>query len=672
MNVRPSTTSSPRHALRWLLLAATVALLAGLALPSAAAAITIHWIDGPLHGWENPANWSPQQVPGPNDYVVIDGPNEVIHCLYSVTFQGIDIAVTAVSFDGDLTLTQGTSNIHDGINVGGVLTLEPAATLRVEGPYNASAPVTATVVNYGTIIGRKQTSLQPSIGSPVYNYGSVTCDSGMLWLIAGGTGGALSTFGGGAGTVQMSGSGWTLQGGCAFTGGVDLNTVATIPLGATVTCQGSDSLTGGLLGPGTLRVAPGATLALGATTGGFGDSVTLDNDGTVVANDTSPYQWHAGTLFANSGVLDIQTGGLGPDKPAAGGGGSLLNTGTITSEGTNPYIALPLDNQGTISVTAGKLSLQGGTSVPATGDFLGSGPGRVRFEFGAANPTIFELADGVGLGNVDVTSASTLVVKPGATVSMVGANTTSGAYPLEGPGTLRLLTGATLTTSGSPILAAGLHFDVEGTFAQTGSTIWEAGTVLHNSGTIDLQADVDISASRSNGAGTIVNSGTITKSAGTGTSTISPTLTNTGTISVLAGRLTLPAGVLANYNVTTKTLTGGSYRVTAPGLLRINNADVATLAADVRLSGAAAKIEDSAALDALRSLANVTSAGALDSRPAGPSRAPARWQAPAPCTSAPPAASPSRAASSRRPPAPPTSPLRMRPSRRAAPAPRST
>ena len=49
--------------------------------------------------------------------------------------------------------------------------------------------------------------------------------------------------------------------------------------------------------------------------------------------------------------------------------------------------------------------------------------------------------------------------------------------------------------------------------------------MLDNSGTIDLQVDEGISASRTNGAGTLINSGTIIKSAGTGTSSILPSPT---------------------------------------------------------------------------------------------------------------------------------------------------
>ena len=627
MRTRLSTTSSPRHALRRLLLAASLALLACLALPALAQAATVTWnyMGDVSNDWDLGANWAGGQVPGPDDYVVINDPppggTARVHCPHSLTLKGIDVgglfgAVT-LTIDGDLTLTQGTSFVRPvGLDrVTGTLTNEAASTLVIQGDYNDNLG-TDTVVNYGTIIGRQdpRVSVGPSLGAPLYNHGSVYCDSGRLWLYQGGIGYPSSSFGGGAGIVQMAAgaggvSGWTLQNGCALLGGAELQTTTAVPDGATVTCQGSNVVNGGLLGPGTLRVEPGSTLTI-ANNSGFDAGITLDNDGTVVVNTGTGHQWRGGTLLDNSGVLDLQSnaGGLTVDLTA--GRARLVNTGTITSEGTGPVIELALDNQGTINVPSGTLYLQAGTSVPATGDFLGSGTGRVSFE-----TTTTELADGAKLQNVNVTTSSTLVVRPSATVTMEGANTTSGSYPrIEGPGTLRLLAGATLTTSGYPTFGGGLHFDVEGTLVEnsnTAETTWEAGTVLDNSGTIDLQADVYINASRNNGAGTIINSGTIINTGGTGTSMIGLALTNTGTISVPTGRLTLPAGKLTNYDATAKTLTGGIYSVTAPGLLRIDNADVTTLAADVRLSGAAARIEDLSGRNALRNLASIVPDGYL-------------------------------------------------------------
>jgi len=565
--------------------------------------------------WSNPLNWSPERVPGPSDYVVIV-PDDRGHIPdphlgmagipANSTFQGIDSSCGLYS-TGNLTLTDTNATSYQrGPSSWQVLgTLTNYSTIVMEGVWDVQL-----TVNYGTIIGRHTNGAEYISSYPVHNYGNVRAESGTLWIDGGGIGFASSTFGGGAGTVLLEQDGWTLQDGCAFLGGVDLAAVATIPSGATVTCQeGSNSLTlgGGLLGPGTLRVAPGSTLTLADHGSGFDAGVTLDNDGTVVVNVQNPYLWHGGTLFDNSGLLDLQTNGGGLGVDTAAGRAILLNTGTITSEGASTYIGLALDNRGTISVPSGTLALQGGTTVPATGDFFGGGTGRVSFD------SRHELADGARLRNFSTTSLSTLVVQPTATVTMDGTSTIYSGR-IEGPGTLRLLSGATLATSGYPTFGGSLHFDVEGTLVENSNTAdstWEAGTVLDNSGTIDLQADVGINASRNNGAGTIVNTGTIMKSAGIGTSTISLGLTNNGTISVPTGRLTLPAGVLANYNLASKTLTGGTYQVSAPGILRIDNGDIATLAADVRLSGAAAKIEDSSGLDTLRNLAAITPAGAI-------------------------------------------------------------
>jgi hypothetical protein len=623
MRSRPSLRSSPNHKLRLLLpLAAALVLLACLALPAFAQAATVTWTDQwdsvthKAYGfevWTDPENWSPQQVPGPGDYVVIDtgaditsGPPAPGPCPAGSTFRGIDTN-GGLTCPGDFTLTEGTSYQRDasGFEVSGAF--YNYGTVVMEGAWAVN-----TTVNYGTIIGR-QGGAEYISTYPVYNYGNVRADSGTLLIDGGGTGFASGTFGGGAGVVLLEQGSWALENGCAFLGGVDLAAVATIPSGATATCQGGSSrliLGGGLLGPGTMRVAPGATLTLADHGSGFDAGVTLDNDGTVVVNVQNPYLWHGGTLFDNSGLLDLKTNGGGLGADTAAGRAVLVNTGTITSEGTATYIELALDNRGTISVPSGTLALQGGMSAPATGDFLGSGAGRVSFE-----TTTYELADGARLQNVNVNGPSSVVVRPGATVTMEGANTTAGSYNrIEGPGTLRLLSGATLATSGYSTFAGGVHFEVEGTLVEesnTSDTTWEAGTVLDNSGTIDLRADVGMNPSRNNGGGTIVNTGTILKSAGTGTSTIGLDLTNNGTISVPTGRITLPAGVLTNYNASTKTLTGGTYQITDPGLLRINDAGVTTLAANVVLNGAAAKLEDSSARNALRNLSTVTPAGSL-------------------------------------------------------------
>ena len=142
----------------------------------------------------------------------------------------------------------------------------------------------------------------------------------------------------------------------------------------------------------------------------------------------------------------------------------------------------------------------------------------------------------------------------------------------------------------------------------TSYTALSGGLLLDQRGTLEFQGDYWLTT---DGTSAIANSGTITKTAGASMSIVEPTVTNSGTISVPTGWITLPAGALTNYSAATKTLTGGTYRITAPGMLRINDADITTLAANVVLDGAAAKIEDSSANNALRNLTSVAPSGYL-------------------------------------------------------------
>ena len=419
--------------------------------------------------------------------------------------------------------------------------------------------------------------------------------------------------------------------------------MATIPSGATVTCQeGSNRLIlgGGLLGPAPCEWQPGATLTLADHGSGFDAGVTLDNDGTVVVNAQNPHLWHGGTLFDNSGLLDLQTndGGLGADTAA--GRAVLLNTGTITSEGTATvhrarsrqprHHQRPLGNARVFKAAR---------AHRRQGDFLGSGAGRVSFE-----THDLRTRRRCQAAERDMSTAPRrVVVRPGATVTMEGANTTAGSYNrIEGPGTLRLLSGATLATSGYSTFAGGLHFDVEGTLVEesnTSDTTWEAGTVLDNSGTIDLRADVGMNPSRNNGGGTIVNT-RHHRQVGRHRHEHDRPRPDQQRHDQRADREDHPARRRRSPTTTrrTKTLTGGTYQITDPGLLRINDADVTTLAANVVLNGAAAKLEDSAARNALRNLASGHPGGLACSSSAARPSPPRRWPTRARCASARPAA----------------------------------
>ena len=69
---------------------------------------------------------------------------------------------------------------------------------------------------------------------------------------------------------------------------------------------------------------------------------------------------------------------------------------------------------------------------------------------------------------------------------------------------------------------------------------------LNNPGTLNLTTDQIINGASN---GTINNSGTLEKTAGTGTSTISTIVNNTGTVNAASGTLTLNGGLVRSSNV---------------------------------------------------------------------------------------------------------------------------
>src|SRR5262249_52031232 len=124
----------------------------------------------------------------------------------------------------------------------------------------------------------------------------------------------------------------------------------------------------------------------------------------------------------------------------------------------------------------------------------------------------------------------------------------SGAFQWKG-GAIDLA-GNTLTNTGSLTLSNSLLLaapsDAQGTLANAGMIVEQAGTpqvrdaiVLDNQvgATYRFAADSGI-ASGAYGS-TVINAGTIEKAGGTGTSQITSTLNNTGTIRVDTGGLTL-------------------------------------------------------------------------------------------------------------------------------------
>ena len=100
--------------------------------------------------------------------------------------------------------------------------------------------------------------------------------------------------------------------------------------------------------------------------------------------------------------------------------------------------------------------------------------------------------------------------------------------------------------------------------------------------------------------------GTLIKTGATDESDIRVAFSDTGTVQVLSGTLSMQ-GTFSNFSATTNTLTGGTYDVSAT--LQFVGAEIVTNAAAIILTGSAAQIIDQSDNNALLNFATNTAAG---------------------------------------------------------------
>jgi hypothetical protein len=171
---------------------------------------------------------------------------------------------------------------------------------------------------------------------------------------------------------------------------------------------------------------------------------------------------------------------------------------------------------------------------------------------------------------------------------------------MAGPGTTRIVSGATLDISGSGAvsLADGRALDVRGTLT------WSGGPYIFQGGTssalfVGSGGLLDITSNGSTYVPMAIRSGgTLRKSGGAWTQ-IGTSLKNAGRIEVLSGVIAV-TGPFRNFSGTT--LDGGEYLLRG-GSLRFFGANIVTNVATVTLDGASGGIQDPSGADALANFA---------------------------------------------------------------------
>ena len=332
----------------------------------------------------------------------------------------------------------------------------------------------------------------------------------------------------------------------------------------------------------------------------LGGTASLINQGNIIQAGTSNLALDGYTTLDNQGSYTFLNDGAITSSYRSGNfdAGIVTNSGTITKAGGtgNSFINTVINNySGTIDVETGTLTLQpqiahgtygsftGGTFDVAagatldltggsignsyyTGTYTGSGAGKISLNSGAL--AIGQGGATVGPGDATFNFPTGLFQWSGGTIdvsngSLTNANT--GSLTITGDGTQENL------YSGNGYVNNALIN--QGAIVQYGlsNLTVTLAAELRNQGSYTFQGDGSISGGNIQGTvGILTNSGsgTITKAAGTGTSTISCPWANTGgTIDVQSGTISLatPSGVF--HTPVANTSTGGTFDVAAGAVL---------------------------------------------------------------------------------------------------------
>jgi len=316
---------------------------------------------------------------------------------------------------------------------------------------------------------------------------------------------------------------------------------------------GVAALDGSAIGPGTVTIGGTADLNGFALSGSalLLDAGTVTQDGAVtlgtVTSDTSGLQIDAGATYDILADVNI----------LAGGGATIDNAGLLLKSGVSgaSTIAADVDSTGTILVRRGTLALAG------SADTLGG-------TLTGAGDIIVNAAGGATLASGIVLNVARLGLFGGGTIALGGNATYAGAFTL-GSSTALSLNGFALTLSGvaaldgrlpgaGTLVAAG-SADANGLTLSGSLTLSDSGIITQDGNislgtvgtdsvslsvasgaTYDILADVDLNSS---GNAIVSNAGLFEKSGVSGTSYVFANMTNTGTIKVDHGVLSLRAGV---------------------------------------------------------------------------------------------------------------------------------
>jgi hypothetical protein len=481
----------------------------------------------------------------------------------TAAFMGGGIASGSIDNAGDFRKPAGSGPLT--LNAG--LSLNNFGTLEIE---TNTLTCNGSFLNNGTVTLSPFTTNRMTAGGGGSGTINNPANSLVEWTNGNFTFGAGAQLNG-AGLYRINGSSTFVANGNTTVSNLDM-TSGSSTLGGTGTLSiaGTMNWSGGTMnGAGATLIAPRATMNLGQVSLGR----TLENGGTVL--------WTGSGLILSGAIITNRSGAIFDAQNDAtpffaGVACRFDNVGTFRKSAGAGATTLPsgvaFNNLGAVEIQTGRFVLAGGGS--ATGAFTVSAPSVIEWTAGgfALNPGV--QLNGLGLykvngatvtGNASFT-ASNFDIAAGtldgsAVATLAGTMNWSGGT-MTGSGRTLIAPGATLNLSTSSGVSLGRSLENAGTVLWTGSGNLGMGVITNRAGALfDVRNSAGLNFFAANPR--FDNAGTFRKSVSSGTTTVSPSFTNYGTVEVQSGTL-LCNGSFGNSG-TVNLSTGTTHRLPGGG-----------------------------------------------------------------------------------------------------------
>ncbi len=554
--------------------------------------------------------------------------------LRDVTYRGtlnaaLDFS-SAISLLGTTTLTDTTGTGAGALVISGVL-----ATVLLDGsaafPYGGRisfAGAYETLSLTGTTLDNVQIAIGTGAQSVEINGGTLAHDLtlGSRTLIA--DYGGNHTFA--IGTVAIKGKG----GGSLTNNG----TIIAASAANTMTLLAEGSFTN----TGTIAISNGETLKI-MPHGAFTNTgvISVTGTGSVLALDPGSFAPGNAISITNGAELDIFVG----NKAGAyqnSGINTLSVAGAISNAGGTVALGGTITNTGTLITSAALIgasaSVVGGTVIDASGRFaVGGDLTNVTYR-GAINLTslndtlslhgtdTFAGAVGGTPGVINITGVFSALSVAGGSVINLGTAAPGGAGTINLTGTNAVLNvkaatvasttvldnavinfgssaggAASLAISARSNLTLGKHLNLaEQAAGANGAILFFAGTGCNfvNNGTISLSGNASTLTARAffqtnTSYGLLSNAGTIAISNAATFAVTTANFSSAGLVNISGSQSALDLRAAIGFkNLAASTLTGGTYALSAGGVLQLQTGThIATLAADITLNGAGTAVQ---------------------------------------------------------------------------------